>query len=206
MIWLMVDLVKDLLTLIMKVLHFIFENVNVSFISCFILLTVSILEVNYQPASLFLIPIFFVCTVADLKAQAKKNSAIESVMAQVFFICINMFFMLIAIIFFYSMVKAGFMSGDERPAKYMFKNIETLIVPTLSSEHPFVDFLMILSYLLWLGVVSTCICMQPKVKEKSISDRLFEDYINQTKSSSMMNINKSQFSIKRGSRKGYLIR
>ena len=206
MILLMVDLVKGLCFIIMKAMHLTIENIRIFALCWLILISVAVFGVDYQPYSLIIIPIFFIFTVATLKVNTKEISGCDSVLKQVLLICTHMPITLLAIVFFYAMVKTGFMRGEERPSDYMYENFKSLIVPTLSNEHPLVDFVMILSYFLWLGVVSTCICMQPKEKEKekSISDRLFELDINQTKLSSKVNIKKSKFSIKRGNRKGYL--
>ncbi|MEL0623788.1 MAG: hypothetical protein WBA64_14005 [Marinomonas sp.] len=204
----MVDLVKGFFFTIMKTLHLTIENIRIFALCWLILISVAVLGIDYQPYSLIIIPIFFIFTVATLKVNAKEIAGCDSVLRQVLLIFTHMSITLLAIVFFYAMVKTGFMRGEERPSDYMYENFKTLIVPTLSNEHPLVDFVMILSYFLWLGVVSACICMQPieKLKVKSISDILLDAAIDHTRPSSKVDVKKSQFSVKRGDRKGYLNR
>lgn len=210
MILLMFDLVKGLFFIIMKLLHLTFENVRIFFLSWLILLTVAVLKIDYQPYSLIIIPVFFIFTVTTLKVNTKEISQCHTVMSQVLLLSLHMATTLLTIVFFYAMVKTGFMKGDERPASYMFENFTSLIVPKLSNEYPFVDFMMILSYFIWLGCFATCVCMQPiekeKLKVKSISDILLDAGIDHTRSSSKVDVKKSQFSVKKGNRKGYLNR
>ena len=206
MIWVIADLIKNLFSCIIKIIDFTIENFGVLFFSFAILLSVAILKINYQPYSFLIIIIFIVFTIADFKKCAKEVAVLDTTLKQVLVLCFRMGITLFSIVFFYAMVKAGFMSGKERPASYVYQNFMSFIAPKLSSKHQFVDFMMILSYLLWVGCFSTCVCMQPKEKEKPILDKLFEDDINQTRLPSKVDVKKNQFSVKRGNRKGYLSR
>jgi|TARA_R110000744_G_scaffold270518_1_gene383718 hypothetical protein len=206
MIWSITDLIKNLFFSIIKIIEYVIENFGVLVFAFSILFSVAIFKINYQPYSFLIIMFFFAFTIADLKSMAKDVAIMDTILKQILVLFYRMGGILFSMVFFYAMAKSDFMSGEKRPVHYVLENFKTFIEPKLSINNPNIDFIMILSYLLWVGCCSTCICMQPKEreKEKSTLREIFENNIKEAEKLSKVNVQKSQFSAQRANRKGYL--